>query len=372
MVTATRSLTEEAVRVMRAAVAEQPSTDLEIIEVRLRDPDPDEIRVRLEAASLCRSDLKPLEGTGPAAGWPLISGHEGVGTVTAVGQAVTDLRAGERVIVTIVAPCLRCFWCVHGEQSLCTAGLDRSRPKGIDEQGRRVHGHAGIGAFAEQLVVSRNSVVPTASDLPAGQLAMLSCGFTTGFSAVATSSRARAGSIVAVFGLGGVGLAAVQAAHLVGASDVIVVDPVAFKRESAMRLGATAAVEHVEHAVEAIHEMTDGRGVDVAFEAIGRDDVANDAYHATRRGGQLVLIGGSRTSGPRWTLNDQMLSSKEVVGTFFGGAFPLRDIPRIIRLAEAGKVDLGSMVTEIGGLDAVNDAIAALRAGTAIKPVLSF
>ena len=356
---------------MLAAVAIAPGQGLELVEILPVKLGPFDVLIDIEAAGVCHSDLKPIDPRTPAQNWPFVAGHEGVGRVAEVGAQVTMVRRGDRVLTSFASPCQRCYWCERGQQALCQVNAT-PRPKARTAAGVDVFGHAGLGVFAEQAIVHETSVVPVSTDLPSDRLALLSCGFTTGVCAALNSPGLAAGGSAVVFGLGGVGQAVVQGAALAGAAVVIGVDPIGFKRDLARRLGATHVLDpETEDVVEAVRALTNARGSDVAFDVVGHPDVATQAFYATRRGGRLVLVGAANGSIGKWTLHEQMTSSREVVGSLYGGAYPQRDFPQLISLVEAGRLDLDSLVSEVVPLKAVNDTLRALQAGEVLRAVLS-
>ena len=356
---------------MRAAVATAPGGDLDVVEVRPRALEADEVRVRVEAAGVCHSDLKPIDPRTPAKNWPFIAGHEGVGRVIEIGTRVDGLAAGDRVITSFVAPCRSCYWCDRDQFALCVTNA-APRPKATMLDGQDLYGHAGLGVFTDEAVVHHAALVPVKTDLPAHLLALLSCGFTTGACAALGAPGLAAGGSAAVFGLGGVGQAVVQGAALAGAGVLIGVDPIPFKRELARTLGATHVLDPGEvDVVEAIRELTGGRGADVCFDAYGAAEVAGQGFDATRRGGRMVLVGAANGSHAPWTLHEQMTSSKEVVGALYGGARPSRDIPRLIALIESGRLDLEPLVSDIRPLTDVNQSLTDLRDGKILRSVLN-
>ncbi|WP_432825620.1 zinc-binding dehydrogenase [Dactylosporangium sp. CA-092794] len=341
--------------------------------MELREPGPGEALVRVEAAGICHSDLNALEGRSAPPGWPLICGHEGLGVVTALGPGADSVQVGQRVLFCFVASCLRCSWCLRGEHHLCSSFRASKTPKGRLAGGTEVFGHAGLGAFAEEALVDHRSLVPVDSKLDAAQLALVSCGVTTGVSAVEHCAKVEPASSVAVFGAGGVGLAVVQAARLAGATTVIVVDPVPQRRQRALGLGATIGVGPQDAVLDIARDATGGRGVDYAFDAVGRADASTQGFAALRRGGMLVIVGSAPAGDrPGWSLYEQMRDAKTVKGSLYGNAFPHRDFARLIARAESGQFDLGAMVTRRLRLDEVNDGIEALQNGSGLRSVIVF
>lgn len=328
----------------------------------------------MAAAGLCHSDLNALEGRTTPAGWPLICGHEGYGIVEWVGADAHSVAPGDRVLFTFVGSCQACYWCLRGEQNLCADFRVAPTPKGARADGTPVYGHAGLGAFAEQALVDHRSLVRIDSDLPASQLALISCGVATGASAVERCANLDAAGSIAVLGCGGVGQAAVQAARIQGATTIVALDPSPSRREYGLKFGATHAFDPLDEATaSAVKDLTGGRGVDSVIEAVGRRSVAQNGFDLLRRGGTMVMVGSSgpgETAG--WSIYEQMVNAKRVVGSLYGNAFPQRDFARLAALAEQGSLDLASMVSAELPLDRINDAVSALHHGEGLRTVLVF
>jgi alcohol dehydrogenase len=275
------------------------SRPLEVMELELAAPGPGELHIRVDAAGVCHSDLSVVDGNRPRP-TPMVLGHEAAGEVLEVGAGVTDVVVGDRVVLVFVPRCGTCAACAAGTPALCpraaaanTAGeLLRGGRRFGDLDGRPINHHLGVSAFAEYAVVDRGSVVVVPDDLPPATAALFGCALLTGVGAVLSTAAVRPGESVAVLGLGGVGLAAVLGAVVAGATPVVVVDPVAAKRELALELGATHAVDPAEGAgtVEQVRDLIAG-GVDHAFEAVGSAAVLTDAWSITARGGTTVAIG---------------------------------------------------------------------------------
>ena len=359
-----------------AAVLVEPG-DLRVEEVELAAPRRDEVLVRLRGSGICRSDLSLLDGKWPAP-LPMVLGHEGAGTIAAVGAGVDPARVGEPVVLTFTPACGRCRFCLQGRVNLCTTAArcmnDGVLPDGttrLARGGEPLHHLALVSSFATHAVVPANGAIPVPPELDPAVACLLGCGVLTGVMAVTRRASVRPGDSVAVLACGGVGLAAVLGAALVSAHPVIAVDPVASKRELALRLGATHTVDpSAEDPVAAIRRIV-AEGVDHAFEAIGIPAVAEQALAATRTGGTTVLIGqpaiGVSASVPVYELTQ---FEHDVLGTHIGGATPALDVRVLAALAVAGKLDLAPLVTTRFRLDEIGAAIDATRSGTAGRVVL--
>jgi S-(hydroxymethyl)glutathione dehydrogenase / alcohol dehydrogenase len=363
---------------IEAAVLIEPGA-LRLEEVELDAPRRDEVLVRMLASGICRSDLSLLDGKWPAP-LPMVLGHEGAGVVEEVGDDVDSTRLGEHVVLTFTPSCGRCSFCLQGRVNLCTAaarcmddGVLTDGTTRLSRGGRPLHHLALVSSFATRAVVPANAAIPVPAQLDASIACLLGCGVITGVMAVTRRANVRPAESVAVLGCGGVGLAAVLGATLVSAHPIVAVEPVAAKRELALRLGATHAVDPTaEDPVAAVRRIVPG-GVEHTFEAIGIPEVAEQALAATRRGGTTVLIGqpalGVTASVPVYELTQ---FEHDLLGTHIGGARPALDIPALASLAVAGKLDLAPLVTHRFPPDRIEEALETTRSGTAGRVVLEF
>jgi S-(hydroxymethyl)glutathione dehydrogenase / alcohol dehydrogenase len=357
---------------VRAAVFVGVDRDLEVSEVEPLPPAATDVVVAVGATGVCHSDLAVLTGARPLP-VPALLGHEAAGRVVAVGPEVRLVRAGDRVVTSFIPSCGRCLWCLRGQSNLCALGAEVVRvPRARLADGRTATAFLGLGTFAEQVTVHEASVVAVRSELPDEQLALLGCGVTTGICAVLRTARVEPGDTVAVLGCGGVGQAVVQGAALAGAAQVVAVDPVAWKREMALSLGATEAVDPATTDLrEAVLAGTGGHGVDHAFEATGVPAVTRQALTLTRRGGSVIMLGMPAFDA---VLEVPALpffaDGKRILAAKYGDAQVRRDIPRLIDLAGAGRIDLAAMVTRRVGLDDVNQALRAMTGGEVIRSVI--
>jgi S-(hydroxymethyl)glutathione dehydrogenase/alcohol dehydrogenase len=334
---------------------------------------PRDVRVDLGATGVCHSDLSALHGTFGPLHNPTVMGHEGAGTVVEAGSAVTRVGVGDRVITTFIPACGECFYCVRDQSNLCELSATlRAQDIGrfLTKNGA-ARAFANLGTFAEQIIVHEASVVAVRTDLPDEQLALIGCGVTTGVCAALNTASVKAGSTVAVFGCGGVGIATIQGAAIAGAARILAVDPVGFKRESALRVGATDGIDpSTGDVVDQIHDLTDGRGVDYAFEAVGLPSTVLQATAATRLGGTTVLIGAGK---PGDTVTFDLFAlhrEKRLLGCGYGSAQVRRDIPRLVALAESKRLDLAAMVSKTLTIAEVNTAFDLMESGEVIRSVL--
>ncbi|MFB7123763.1 alcohol dehydrogenase catalytic domain-containing protein [Kitasatospora sp. NPDC056273] len=332
---------------------------------------PGTVRVRMRAASLCHSDLSAMSGVLPQPA-PFVPGHEGAGDVLEVGEGVTGLAAGDRVVLCWMAPCGRCDHCRRDRGHLCIASLRGLGAPGfrIAEGGLSASGFYGTGAFAEEVVVAANAVIKVPDDLPYEAAALIGCGVTTGIGAAVNTARVEPGASVAVIGAGGVGVATVQGARVCGAGRITVVDPVASRRERALAFGATEAIAPEE--LKAAAKKLPGGGFDYVFEAVGRAATVRAGYEAARRGGAVVVIGaGAQDDLAQFTMGELFFNEKRLLPSLYGGATVARTIGLVVDLWRAGRIDLDGMVTHRVGLADVNEAIAQMRSGEALRTVVT-
>jgi S-(hydroxymethyl)glutathione dehydrogenase/alcohol dehydrogenase len=356
---------------MRAALLVDFDAPLAIERIDPIPLGPHDVRVRIDASGVCHSDVGIASGKHPLP-LPMVLGHEGAGTVVEVGGSVTRVKPGDRVISVALPSCGDCWFCVHDQPAICAeSGNLVMRQTARKPQGDVVRAMCGLGTFADEMVAYESSLVPVVTDLPADQLALIGCGITTGVGAVLNTAGVEAGATVAVVGCGGVGQAVVQGARVAGASRIIAVDPVAFKRSTAMGFGATDAVDpHEGDPVAQVKDLTHGLGVDYAFEVIGLSSTIQQAYSMLHNGGSVVVVGWGRSDDAVSWPTAEFSHAKRIIGCNYGSTRPRIDFPRYVDLAENGRIDLASMVTRRIGLDDVNDAFRAMEAGEVIRSVI--
>ena len=331
-----------------------------------------DVRVRIDARGVCHTDLSVTQGALPRS-LPIIPGHEASGTVVEVGSDVTRARVGDRVIGAIITACGDCWFCVHDRSNLCTHLFDlQGSAKAIRTGGDPVAGASGLATFAEEMVVDETLVVPVATDLPAEQLALVGCGVATGVGAVLNTAQVEPGASVAVFGCGGVGQSVIQGARIAGAARIFAIDPVALKRDTAAKLGATDVVDPtVADPVDQLVEATGGLGIDYTFEVTGIPEVLLQAYRSARRGGTAVMIGMPRHDDTiEFSAFELFVGEKRLASSIYGTTQVRRDFARLVSMAESGLLDLGSLVSRRFSLEQVNEAMAAIESGDVIRAVL--
>lgn len=353
------------------------SRPLELEQLTLAPPGPDEVLVRVGAAGLCHSDLSVVDGVRPRP-VPMVLGHEAAGIVEAVGADVAHVAVGDNVVFAFVPACGSCVPCLSGRPALCERGavansdgtlLSGRRPF-TRADGSPVNHHLGVSAFAELTVAAAASVVRVPDDLPSEQAALFGCALLTGVGAVVNTARSEPGSTALVVGLGGVGLAAVMGARLAGCERVVAVDLDPAKGDLALELGATDVVLSGHDAAEQVRELTRG-GVDYAFEAAGHPAALALAYNATRRGGMTVGIGLPHPE-QRFELPALSLVAEErrLVGSYMGSAVPRRDIPRYVQLFRGGRLPVDRLAGHRHPLARVNEAMDALANGAVARQLI--
>ncbi|CAL9313730.1 Zn-dependent alcohol dehydrogenase [Streptomyces sp. SudanB182_2057] len=327
---------------------------------------PGKVRIRVRATGLCHSDLSAMNGVLPQPA-PFVPGHEGAGEIVDVGDGVTHLKPGDRVLLCWLPACGSCPACRRGQTQLCLAGFMNAGTPNFRRSGGDVFGFAGTGTFAEEVVVDAGCAVPIPEDVPFDIAALIGCGVTTGLGAALNTADVTAGSSVAVIGCGGVGISVVQGARLKGAAEIVAVDPVASRRESALRFGATRAVAPEELA-DAKQRITGGEGFDYVFEVVGKSATARTAYETTRRGGTLVVVGaGALDDHLRLNMFELFFDEKRILPSLYGGGDVLRSYERAIALWRAGRVDLAGLITHRVPLTGINEALDQMRTGTALR-----
>jgi S-(hydroxymethyl)glutathione dehydrogenase/alcohol dehydrogenase len=357
---------------MRVAVAYEARKPLVVEDLEPEPLGPRDVLVRIAASGICHTDLTVIAGRSPLP-LPIVPGHEACGVVEEAGSEVRRVRRGDRVLAVVSPACGTCWWCVNGMSNHCERGPGiLSTPRFRLPDGRSAPAVCGCGTFAEAMVVDEASVIAVETDLPDDQLALLGCGVTTGLGAALNTAGVAAGSSVAVIGCGGVGQSVIQGARIAGAAIIVGVDPQAARRASALGVGATHAVDPSEvDPVAQVRELTGGRGADFTFEVVGRPELMVEAYEMARVEGTVTLVGmpavGETVTLPAMSA---VFSGKRLVGSAVGGSQVLRDVPRFVRLAEAGRLDLASLVSRHIKLDEINDGIDGLQRAEGTRTVI--
>ena len=371
----------------RAAVLWGIGEDWKIEDVELDDPKSTDVLVTLKAAGMCHSDEHAVTGDLPLP-LPVIGGHEGAGIVEAVGPGVSTLVPGDHVSVSFIPSCGRCKYCSTGRQYLCDEGA-KLFDLGMMSDGREAHHakgpdgnmmpmgrYAQVGTFSEQMLVNENSLVKVEKDLPFHAVALVSCGVATGFGSATERAGTKPGDNVAVIGIGGIGINAVQGARIAGAKRIIAIDPVEFKREQAMEFGATHTYASIEEANAAVPDLTWGDMCErvILSPGVVHGDMLEPALTLTAKGGTLVVTG----LAPMMETDAQMnlfmfsMSNKEVKGTVFGSTNPREMIPRLLSMYREGELKLDELITNRYTLDEVNQGYADMRSGKNIRGIIEF
>ncbi|MCE7080771.1 zinc-binding dehydrogenase [Streptomyces sp. ST2-7A] len=350
---------------VRAVVLPAVGAPLRVTRIRLPRPGPGRVRVRLAAAGVCHSDLSLANGT-LAHPVPAVLGHEGAGTVTEVGEGVESIRPGQRVILNWAPSCGRCHFCaVLAEPWLCAeANAGTTTPYARDEDGGELYPGLTVAAFAEETVVPEHAVLPLPDGIPPAEAALLGCAVLTGWGAVHHNARVREGESVLVIGVGGVGLAVLQAARIAGASRIVAVDVSEGKEPLARAAGATDFLLASDRTAREVRALTGGLGVDVAIECAGRAETIRAAWSATRRGGRAVVVGiGGKDQKVTFSALELFITGRTLSGCVYGNSVPARDLPVLAEHVLAGRFDLSALVTDRIALDGVPDAFEAMLAG---------
>ena len=360
---------------MRAAVLRAPGAQFELTDLTLRALGPRDVHVKIAASGVCRSDLSIQDGTIPHP-LPAVLGHEGAGVVMEIGEQVTTVAPGDHVVLSWVAPCRRCFYCLRNHPELCEHGLDHAfaMPYATDAAGVGLLAAFGTATFGEETILPESACVRIAADFPLELAALIGCGVVTGVGAVCNSARVEPGASVVVIGCGGVGLAAIQGARLAGAAPIIAVDRVEAKLDLARGCGATEVVDaSATDPVAAVRELTAGRGADHVFEVVGRSETIEAAFEMTRRAGTCTIVGaGSFTDMVQFGAMQLMVGAKTLRGCVYGSTDPARDFPEMVRLQQLGRLDLDALLTRRIALEELGDAFRAMQAGEVARSIIVY
>ena len=359
---------------VRAAVLTAVNAPLAVAEIELPEPGPGQVRVRLAAAGVCHSDLSLSNGTlrQPV---PAVLGHEGAGRVVAVGEGVGHVAPGDAVVLNWAPACGSCHFCGLAEPWLCAnAGAAAAAPYAtLGTDGSPLYPGLGTAVFAEETVVAANAVLPLPEGVPLTDAALLGCAVLTGYGAVHHAAGVRPGETVAVYGVGGVGLAVLQSARIAGAGQIIAVDVAAGKEELARAAGATEFVVSGEDTAKRIRKLTGGYGVDVAIECVGRADTIRTAWSSTRRGGRTTVVGiGGQDQQVSFSALELFYFGRTLSGCVYGNCDPAKDLPVLAGHAREGRLDLSAMVTDHITLDGIPAAFEAMTEGRGGRALVVF
>lgn len=364
---------------IRAAVLYEPKQAFQIETVDLEPPRAGEVLVKMAAAGVCHSDYHLVTGDTKHA-LPVVAGHEGAGVAETVGEGVTKIKPGDPVALNWAPNCGECFYCLRDRPNLCTtyvgplwAGTMMDGTTRLSIGGQPVYHFSAVACFADYVVVPQECCVGLRDDLPLDVAALIGCAVTTGVGAILNTVRVEPGSSIVVFGAGGVGLSIIMGAQLAGAGKIIAVDTNETKGDLAQSFGATDVLINSPNVVQDIRNLTEGRGADYVFEAIGIPAVQEQSLEAVRPAGTVVLVGvspmGSGTNLPGAIITRQ---EKTVTGSYYGTANTARDFPLYAELFLKGKLDLERLISRTYKLEQINTAYADMLAGEIARGVIYF
>lgn len=366
----------------RAAVAWAPGQPLSIEQVDLMPPQKGEVLVRIVATGVCHTDAYTLSGKDPEGRFPTILGHEGGGIVEALGEGVTSVAVGDHVIPLYTPECGECKFCKSGKTNLCQAiratqgqGLMPDGTTRFSKDGKPIYHYMGTSTFSEYTVIPEISLAKISKEAPLEKVCLLGCGVTTGMGAVANTAKVKAGDTVAVFGLGGIGLAVIIGAVMAKAGRIIAIDINPGKFAIARQLGATDVVNPKDYAKpiqEVIVEMTGG-GVDFSFECIGNVKLMRSALECCHKGwGESVIIGVAGAGEEICTRPFQLVTGRVWRGSAFGGVRGRSELPGYVQRYLDGEFELDTFITHTMGLEQINQAFDLMHAGKSIRTVIHF
>lgn len=353
----------------------------EVEEVELDPPGPGEVLVEIAASGLCHSDEHLVTGDLPVA-FPMVGGHEGAGRVLEAGPGVTEVEVGDPVVMTFLPSCGRCSYCVRGWTSLCNDGAGATLGPQLDgtyrfhSRGADVGQMCLLGTFARHTVVPVKSVVTIDEGFPLHLAALVGCGVTTGFGSAVRSAELRAGDACVVIGIGGVGANAVQGARVAGCRYVVAVDPVRFKRETALKLGATHVAGSMDEAWNLVSQLTRGQLADAAILCTGvaEGSYLQPALQLVGKKGRVVVtaLGHPDEETASLSLLDLTLYEKQIRGALFGSSNGQHDVPRLLEMANLGMLELQELITREYALEDINQGFDDMRHGRNIRGLIRF
>jgi len=349
---------------MKAAVLYEARNPLVIEDIQLDPPKSGEVHIKVGAAGICRSDLHIIKGHAKHR-LPAVLGHEGSGTVLEVGRDVTRVKPGDKVILSFVPFCGHCDNCLEGRANLCNTHADTS--------GTRISHMGKVSCFAEEAVVPETGCIPVSHDFPLPQAALIGCCVPTGIGAVMFNAKINPGSTVVVVGVGGVGLNVVQGAKLLSASKIIAIDPNESALEFATKFGVTNTINPTEQdPVQAVKDITGGSGADYSFEVFGSSETVQTAYNSVKKGGTVIVV-GLTPLGDDPTIDANRMTRQEITlrGSYYGSVRPALDMPTMVNLYKAGKIDIDNLITRTYKLDDINKAYQDMENGQIGRGVIT-
>ena len=359
---------------MKAAVCYEFGQDLVIDELELSPPQQGEVKVKLAACAICHSDIHYAEGA-----WggsvPILLGHEAAGVVEELGEGAVNLNVGDHVIVSLIRSCGRCPFCSVGQSVLCEQEFPLDKKSRLHtKDGTAVTQGIRTGAFAEYVVVDQSQLVAIPKDIPLNSAALLACGVITGLGAVTHTAKLEPGSSAVVIGTGGVGLNSIQGARIAGAQPIIAVDIVDAKLEAAKGFGATHTVNSkTENLRDAVFDYTYARGADYVFVTVGNAKAMEQGLELLKAGGTLVIV-GMPASGVKIEVEAANFAhgAQRILGSKMGMVNQAADIPKLIALYQEKRLKLDELITAEYPLEDINEAIAKVKRGEALRNVIRF
>lgn len=358
---------------MKAAVCYAFGQPLCVEEVEIDPPQRGEVKVQLAATAICHSDVHLIRGE-----WggevPVVAGHESSGIIVEVGEGVTTVKPGDHVVVSLLRSCGRCFYCTTGAPYNCEGEFALNTQSRLHNQrGERLHHGINTASFAEYTIVEQSQCVKIPDEMPLDRAALLACGVITGLGAVTNTAKIAPRSSVTVIGVGGVGLNSIQGAALSGARKIIAVDRLDNKLAAARSFGATHTVNAAQtDAVQAVKELNDGKGVDYAFVTVGNANAVNQAFAMIRSGGSVIVVGLPEADATASINIHKLIGERHIVGSPMGSTRLSVDVPRLVELYQQGRLKLDELITRRYGLDQINEAIASMERGEALRNVIMF
>lgn len=364
---------------MRAALLSESGQDFSIEEVELNQPKKGEVLIKMVAAGICHSDWHIVTGTTQHP-MPVIAGHEGSGIVEAVGEGVTRIKPGDHVTLSWTPDCGECFYCQRNQPNLCEtytepiwAGVQLDGTSRVSWNGETVFLYCGLGTFGEYTVVPEQSCIPIDKSISLEVAALVGCAVATGVGAVLYTAEVKPGDSVVVYGAGGIGLNILQGAALAGATSIIAVDTASEKESISREFGATHFLMAGDDSLDAIRDLTGGRGADHVFEAVGIPSVQESALDAVRPGGMLTLVGlsamGTGTNLPGAVITR---TEKTIKGSYYGSVSPKRDFPLFLDMYQHGRLKLDELVSQRYSLEQINEAYAEMLTGKVARGIIVY
>ncbi|MHA6800222.1 NDMA-dependent alcohol dehydrogenase [Bounagaea algeriensis] len=365
----------------RAAVMERGRTEFELVELDVDEPSFGEVHIKFTASGLCHSDLHLVEGVyGNSPRLPIVAGHEGAGVIESVGPGVTHVEPGDHVVCSFMPSCGFCRYCETGRTNLCNIGaniLKGNMPDGTFRYHRDdsdLGGFCMLGTFSERATIPARSAVKVDPWLPLEVAVLAGCGVPTGWGSAVNAGNVRVGDTAVIYGAGGVGMNSVQGAAYAGAQYVVVVDPVEFKREIALKFGATHTFADPEEADRKVKELTWGDGADQAILTVSVMDatVVRQAFDIIGKDSTVVVVGQANVEDDTIQIPSALLTRSEKVirGAQFGSCNPQYDIVKLLRMWNTGHLNLDDLITKTYTLDQVNEGYQDLRDGKIIRGVV--